>query len=113
MNQLFIKTVAEQSPDVAINAAAVGAYDGLTVIYKMVEATNGQRDSAKALLAVKGWQWESPRGTVKIDAISRELVQDVYMRVVDRDASGKLRNREVSSFGMQPDHGRSAALQAK
>jgi branched-chain amino acid transport system substrate-binding protein len=109
-NQLFLKTVAEQSPSVIVNAVAVGAYDGLAVIYRMIEATKGQRDGARALAAAKGWEWESPRGPVKIDATSRELVQNVYLRVVDKDASGKLRNREVSSFGPQPDHGRSAAL---
>jgi branched-chain amino acid transport system substrate-binding protein len=109
-NQLFLKTVAEQSPGVIVNAVAMGAYDGLAVIYRMIETTKGQREGAKAIASVKGWEWESPRGPLKIDAASRELVQNVYLRVVDKDAAGKLRNREVSSFGPQPDHGRSASL---
>ena len=109
-NQLFIKTAGEVAPGVIINAVSVGAYDGLAVIYKMIEATGGKQDGAKAIAAVKGWEWESPRGPVKIDANSRELIQTVYMRVVDKDDAGKLRNHELSSFGMQPDHGRSAAL---
>ncbi|NIM41904.1 MAG: ABC transporter substrate-binding protein [Hydrogenophaga sp.] len=113
MNQAFLKTAAELSPQVVLNAVSVGAYDGMAVIYRMVEATKGQRDPAKALAAAKGWQWESPRGPVKIDAQSRELVQNVYVRVVDKDASGRLRNREIKTYEMQPDHGRSAALQAK
>jgi branched-chain amino acid transport system substrate-binding protein len=113
MNQTFLKTSAELSPQVVLNAVSVGAYDGMAVIYRMVEATKGQRDPAKALAAAKGWQWESPRGPVKIDAQSRELVQNVYVRVVDKDASGRLRNREIKTYEMQPDHGRSAALQAK
>lgn len=113
MNQTFLKTAAELSPQVVLNAASVGAYDGMAVIYRMVEATKGQRDPAKALAAAKGWQWESPRGPLKIDAQSRELVQNVYVRVVDKDASGRLRNREIKTYEMQPDHGRSAALQAK
>lgn len=50
---------------------------------------------------------------MKIDAQSRELVQNVYVRVVDKDAEGRLRNREIKTYEMQPDHGRSAALQAK
>ena len=111
-NRLFVKTAAELSPHTVLNTAAVGAYDGLAVIYRMIEATGGQRDGVKALSSVKGWQWESPRGPVKIDAQSRELVQNVYMRIVDKDATGKLRNREFSTFDMQPDHGRSPALQA-
>ncbi len=113
MNQTFLKTSAELSPQVVLNAVSVGAYDDMAVIYRMVEATQGQRDPAKALAAAKGWQWESPRGPVKIDAQSRELVQNVYVRVVDKDASGRLRNREIKTYEMQPDHGRSAALQAK
>ncbi|AOS77704.1 MULTISPECIES: ABC transporter substrate-binding protein [Hydrogenophaga] len=113
MNQTFLKTSAELSPQVVLNAASVGAYDGMAVIYRMVEATKGQRDPAKALAAAKGWQWESPRGPLKIDAQSRELVQNVYVRVVDKDASGRLRNREIKTYEMQPDHGRSTALQAK
>lgn len=113
MNQAFLKTAAELAPQVVLNAASVGAYDGMAVIYRMVEATKGQRDPAKALAAAKGWQWESPRGPVKIDAQSRELVQNVYVRVVDKDAAGRLRNREIKTYGMQPDHGRSAALQAR
>ncbi len=113
MNQTFLMTSAELSPQVVLNAASVGAYDGMAVIYRMVEVTKGQRDPAKALAAAKGWQWESPRGPLKIDAQSRELVQNVYVRVVDKDASGRLRNREITTYEMQPDHGRSAALQAK
>ncbi|MDP3252437.1 MAG: ABC transporter substrate-binding protein [Hydrogenophaga sp.] len=113
MNALFIKTAAELAPGVVVNAAAVGAYDGMAVIYKMIQATAGARDGAKAIESVKGWHWESPRGNVKIDANSRELVQNVYIRVVDKDGAGKLRNREFKTFDMQPDHGRSAALQAK
>lgn len=109
-NQQFIKAAAEVSPTTTINASAVGAYDGMSVIHKMVEATGGQRGGAKAVASVKGWSWESPRGPVKIDATSRELVQNVYMRIVDKDESGKLRNREFSTFEAQPDHGRSAEL---
>ncbi|MDN8613393.1 ABC transporter substrate-binding protein [Variovorax ginsengisoli] len=111
-NQQFIKAAAEISPSTIINATAVGAYDGMTVIYKMIEATDGRPDGAKALAAVKGWQWESPRGPVKIDAVSRELVQNVYVRVVEKDAAGKLVNREILTFDMQPDHGRSPELRA-
>ncbi|MET3856812.1 branched-chain amino acid transport system substrate-binding protein [Rhizobium sp. OAE497] len=46
---------------------AVGAYDGMHVIYKMIEATGGKQDAAKAVEAVKGLAWTSPRGPVSID----------------------------------------------
>ncbi|MBL0917193.1 MAG: ABC transporter substrate-binding protein [Hydrogenophaga sp.] len=109
LNQAFLKTAAEIAPQTVLNAVSVGAYDGMAVIYRMVEATKGQRDPAKALAAVKGWQWESPRGPVKIDAQSRELVQNVYVRVVDKDSAGRYRNREIHTYEMQPDHGRTAS----
>ena len=46
---------------------SVAAYDGARLIYKMIEATNGQRDPEKAVAAVKGLKWISPRGPVSID----------------------------------------------
>src|SRR5690606_21103121 len=70
-NKLYVKTVAEIAPSVIINAVAVGAYDGMAVIYKMIEETGGKRDGLRAIDSVRGWQWESPRGPVKIDASSR------------------------------------------
>ena len=109
-NQAFIKAATELAPGTTLNATAVGAYDGMAIIYRMVEATNGKRDGAKAMAAAKGHAWESPRGPLKIDPDSRELVQNVYVRVVDKDEGGKLRNRETSTFEAQPDWGRSAAL---
>lgn len=109
-NQAYVKALAEVSPSTIGHAVAVGAYDGMAVIYRMIEATNGQRDGARAVEAAKGYAWESPRGPLKIDPASRELVQNVYVRVVDKDESGKLRNREVMTFDAQPDWGRSAAL---
>jgi len=82
------------------------AYDGLHVIYHMVKATDGKRDGPKALAAAKGFSWESPRGPVKIDPTSREFVQNVYMRVVEKEPSGRFVNREFRTFEMQPDYGR-------
>ena len=46
---------------------AVGAYDGMHVIYKMIEATDGKQDAQKAVDAVKGLSWTSPRGPVSIE----------------------------------------------
>jgi branched-chain amino acid transport system substrate-binding protein len=71
----------------------------------MIKATGGKRDAAAALAAVKGQAWESPRGPIKIDANTRDIVQNVYIRVVKRDASGKLINEEVATFAAQPDYG--------
>jgi branched-chain amino acid transport system substrate-binding protein len=83
---------------------AVGAFDGMRVIAKMIEATGGKQDAAKAVDAVKGFAWESPRGPVKIDPNTRTIVQNIYLRKVD-EVKGKLINREIETFPDQPDPG--------
>jgi len=113
LNEKFIKTVQEVAPGTILNSVGVGGYDGMAVIYHMIQATRGQRDPAKAMAAAKGWEWESPRGPLKIDPVSRDLIQNVYVRVVGKDASGRLRNREIGTYPMQPDFGRVPAPAAK
>jgi branched-chain amino acid transport system substrate-binding protein len=87
-----------------ITMASVAAYDGARLIYKMVEATNGQKDPEKAIAAVKGMKWISPRGPVSIDPNTRHITQDIYLReVVKQD--GKFENKEIQTFNAQPDWG--------
>lgn len=83
---------------------AVAAYDGAHVIYRMIEATGGKQDPAKALAAVAGMAWESPRGPVSIDPATRHITQNVYLRVVAKE-DGRLVNKEVEVFKSQPDYG--------
>lgn len=68
----------------------------------MVEATNGQRDPEKAVAAVKGMKWVSPRGPVSIDLDTRHIRQNVYLRLIDKQ-DGKLVNKEIETFDAQPD----------
>jgi branched-chain amino acid transport system substrate-binding protein len=65
----------------------------------MVTATNGKSDAGAAIAAVSGTGWESPRGMIRIDPQTRDIVQRVYMRVVERDAQGRLENREIEDMG--------------
>ena len=88
----------------ALNMAAVAAYDGARVIYKMIEATGGKRDPAKAVDAVKDFAWESPRGPVKIDPQTRHIDQNIYIRTVEMQ-DGKPVNAETGMFSAQPDLG--------
>jgi branched-chain amino acid transport system substrate-binding protein len=66
---------------------AVAGYDGMRVIYKALEATKGQGGGDALLAAMKGQVFESPRGPVLIDAQTRDIVQDVYIRRVERVAA--------------------------
>jgi len=85
-----------------VTMASVAAYDGARLIYKMVEVTNGQRDPEKAVAAVKGMKWVSPRGPVSIDPDTRHIRQNVYLRQIDKQ-DGKLVNKEIETFDAQPD----------
>ena len=70
----------------------MGGYDGMRVIMKGLEATKGQGGEA-LLNAMKGQVFESPRGQILIDAQTRDIVQDVYIRKVER-VDGELYNME-------------------
>jgi branched-chain amino acid transport system substrate-binding protein len=74
------------------NFMAVGGYDGMRVIYNALNATKGQGGEA-LLNAMKGQLFESPRGQVLIDAQTRDIVQDIYIRKVER-VNGQLWNVE-------------------
>jgi branched-chain amino acid transport system substrate-binding protein len=87
-----------------VTMTAVAAYDGVRLIYKMIEATDGQRDPQKAVGAVKDMKWVSPRGPVSIDPNTRHIRQNVYLREVTKQ-DGKLINKELQSFDAQPDWG--------
>jgi len=104
-NTTFINALAQVAPGAVANAIALEGYDGLHAIYRMVEATKGKRDPQSAMTAIKGYSWESPRGPVRIDPATRHIVQNIYIRKVERDGEGKLVNREFRTFEAQPDYG--------
>ncbi len=74
------------------NFMAVGGWDGMRVLYKALDATKGAGGDA-LLAAMKGQLFESPRGQVLIDAQSRDIVQDIYIRKVEKK-DGQLYNVE-------------------
>jgi branched-chain amino acid transport system substrate-binding protein len=92
-----------------ISFPAVAAYDGMHVIYKMIEATGGKQNAQKAVDAVKGLSWMSPRGPVSIDPQTRHITQNIYLREVSKAADGTYYNKEVQTFEKQGDPGLAAA----
>ena len=97
MNQSFVKAVVSRFPkDGPPHAGCVGAYDGMRVIYKMIETGKGTIDE-KSVEAIKGFTWQSPRGPVSIDPDTRDIVQNVYMRVVEEGRDGKLYNKVIET----------------
>ena len=75
------------------NFMAVAGYDGMRVITKALEATKGQGGGDALLAAMKGQVFESPRGPVLIDAQTRDIVQDIYIRKVERVERPALQRR--------------------
>ncbi|MBZ9793009.1 ABC transporter substrate-binding protein [Rhizobium sp. 3T7] len=109
-NKAFVEAAAKAIGNKAeLSFPAVGAYDGMNVIYKMIEATGGKQDAAKAVEAVKGLTWVSPRGPVSIDPESRHITQNIYLREVTKADDGTYYNKEVQTFEKQGDPGLAAA----
>jgi branched-chain amino acid transport system substrate-binding protein len=66
------------------NFISVGGYDGMNLIYEALKKTNGKTDADAVIGAMKGMTWESPRGTISIDPRTRDIVQNVYIRKVQK-----------------------------
>jgi branched-chain amino acid transport system substrate-binding protein len=63
---------------------AAGGYDGMHVIYEALKKTGGKTDAESLVSAAKGMAWESPRGPMMIDPETRDVVQTVYIRKVEK-----------------------------
>jgi branched-chain amino acid transport system substrate-binding protein len=88
----FQKTVGER-PDFA----SLGAYDGLHLVYEALKKTGGDADGDKLIAAMKGMAWESPRGPISIDADTRDIVSNIYIRKVEK-IDGQLWSKEFQTF---------------
>ncbi len=72
---------------------SIGGYDGMRLIYAALEKTGGKADGQDLIDAAKGMAWESPRGPISIDPETRDIVQTVYIRRVEK-VDGRLVNVE-------------------
>jgi branched-chain amino acid transport system substrate-binding protein len=66
------------------NFLAVSGYDGMHLIYEALKKTGGKTDADAVIAAMKGMSWESPRGPISIDPNTRDIVQNVYIRKVEK-----------------------------
>jgi branched-chain amino acid transport system substrate-binding protein len=87
------------------NFMAVAAWDGMAAIYNTVTKLEGKMDADKAMEILKNTSLTSPRGPIKIDPETRDVVQTVYIRRVER-VDGKLRNVEFAELGVIKDPGK-------
>jgi branched-chain amino acid transport system substrate-binding protein len=109
-NQKFVEAF-QKANKFRPNFMAVGGFDGMRVIMDGLKATKGA--GGEALLgAMKGQSFESPRGPVLIDAQTRDIVQDVYVRKVERQ-DGQLWNVEFDTIKSVKDPGKAGAAAPK
>ena len=106
-NAAFLKAYlaangAEAGP---ANFMSVAAYDGMAAIFDVERKLNGAMDADKALAILKGFTAQSPRGPISIDPETRDIVQTVYVRRVDKVGT-ELRNVELSQFANVKDPGK-------
>jgi branched-chain amino acid transport system substrate-binding protein len=84
---------------------AVGGYDGIHMIYEALKKTGGKADGGLLVAAMKGMAWESPRGPISIDPETRDIVQNIYIRKVEK-VDGELYNVEFQEFDAVKDPGK-------
>jgi branched-chain amino acid transport system substrate-binding protein len=84
------------------NFISVGGYDGMQLIYKALNSTSGSTDGDLLVAAMKGMRWESPRGPIEIDPCTRDIVQNIYLRRVEK-TDGELQNIEFATISAVQD----------
>jgi branched-chain amino acid transport system substrate-binding protein len=95
-NQQFVKEYNaefKRNPDYF----SVGGYDGMHLIYEALKKSGGKSDGESLVGAVRGMEWESPRGRVSIDSETRDIINTVYVRKVEKVGSD-VQNVEIAKF---------------
>ncbi|WHZ11109.1 MAG: ABC transporter, substrate-binding protein (cluster 4, leucine/isoleucine/valine/benzoate) [Burkholderiaceae bacterium] len=97
LNKQFVAAFEKANKGMRPNFMAVGGYDGMHLIYDALKKTNGKGGGDALLAAMRGDAFESPRGPISIDAQTRDIVQNIYLRKVER-VNGQLYNVEFETF---------------
>ncbi len=79
------------------------AWDGMVAIFDLIKATGGKFTADEAMAFFKTWKNpDSPRGPIMIDPETRDIVQNIYIRRVEK-VDGKLANVEIATIPMVKD----------
>ena len=105
VNKKFVEAFQKANKGMRPNFMAVGGYDGMRVIYEALKVTKGQGGGDALLAAMKGQIFESPRGPMFIDAQTRDVVQNIYLRKVQKQ-DGQLYNVEFDVIKDVKDPGK-------
>ena len=103
-NLAFVKAYkAEFGPDQEPSFEVVDGYDGMAAIFHVIEAQEGKIDPDKTMALLKGWKDDnSPRGPIMIDPDTRDIVQNEYIRRIEK-VNGQLANVEFETIPMVKD----------
>jgi branched-chain amino acid transport system substrate-binding protein len=105
-NQAFLKAYGEVAGTLGrANFMAVAGYDGMAAIYDVTRKLNGKIDGDKAMQILKGWKHASPRGPITIDPETRDIVQTIYIRKVEKK-DGRWYNVEFDRYPEVKDPGK-------
>jgi branched-chain amino acid transport system substrate-binding protein len=96
-NKKFVAAFKAANNGLRPNFMGVGGYDGMALIYKALAATKGNTDGQSLVDAMRGMKWESPRGPISIDPDTRDIVQNIYVRRVEK-VDGELYNVEFATY---------------
>jgi branched-chain amino acid transport system substrate-binding protein len=105
MNKDYVAAMRKANNNMRPNFMSVGGYDGMHLIYEALKKTNGATGGDALVAAMKGMAWESPRGPISIDPETRDIIQNVYMRKVEK-VEGELFNVEFETFPNVKDPGK-------
>ena len=105
LNKSFVAGYKDISGGQRAGFIAAYNYDGMELLYRAREKTKGTADGAGLVDAMKGMTFESPRGTITIDAATRDIITPVYMRKVEK-VDGQLYNVEFETFPAVKDPAR-------
>jgi branched-chain amino acid transport system substrate-binding protein len=106
-NKAFVEGFKRVSNGLRPDHVGVAAYDCMYLIYEALQKTGGKTDGDALIVAMKGMTWESPRGMITVDPETRDLIQDVYIRRVER-VDGELYNIEFDKYEGVKDPERTA-----
>ena len=97
LNEKFVNAFRRSHRGANPDIQTLGGYDGMHLIYTVLKKTDGKSDGQAFIDAAKDMRWESPRGMIEIDPRTRDIVQTIYIRRLQK-VNGKLQNVEIDKF---------------
>jgi len=104
-NKAFVEAYKSVSGNRVPTYISVGAFDAMNMLYKAVEAQAGKLDPVKSVEIWRNMTFESPRGPVSFDPKTRDIVQNIYIRRLERK-NGVLTNVEFETYRAVKDNGK-------